>query len=88
MDPIDRLLEKMYEECPVLKDTRFLKRYPGIRDAASFLYSYLNSGRKIKAFEEMGIETLPEYLSLLEKGEDLKAYSTYRSMLRIFGFKD
>ena len=83
MATIDKLLDNMEYECPILKNKKFLIKYPGIENVASFFYSSLQAKRP-NAIGKMGL-TLKEYLDKLNKG-DKQAINLYSKTKYICGF--
>lgn len=85
MDPTDKVLEGMFQECPQLKDESFLKSFPGVCDVASFFYSTTEHVALPPALKEMGINSVGEYICKMDEG-DVKAIELYKKVKDICNF--
>jgi hypothetical protein len=81
---IDAELRQLREECPILLDQSFLKRFPGVWNVASFIYAQRRQGTP-PALTRAGVETMSEYLENLRDGDE-KALEIYNSAKFILGW--
>jgi len=81
---IEAELKQLREECPILLDQDFLKRFPGVWNVASFIYAQRRQGTP-PALTRAGVETMSEYLENLRDGEE-RAVEIYESAKLILGW--
>lgn len=70
MDTIDKQIEKILQDCPILSDTDFQKQYPGILSVAGFLDSssktHYQSKKKFKPFDDLGVDNITGYIAQIK----------------------
>ncbi|MBU1251981.1 MAG: hypothetical protein KJ905_04160 [Nanoarchaeota archaeon] len=90
MTTIDEEIDQMVKECPILLDEDFQRQHPGIIEVAGFLDVVAKEERRdigsYKLFDDLGIETIGEYLALISSG-NLKARKVYEKVRDICRFE-
>ena len=75
MSTIDESIQKMLQDCPILLNEDFKKKYPGIIKVAGFLDSaarvhYREFGA-YRPFDRLGVNDIKDYIELIAKEDSM-----------------
>ena len=77
-------IEKLFNDCPILLDERFVEKRPGIREVACFLDPIARSSYEtygsFQLFNNLLVRNVPEYVGLIYDGNPgaIRSYEKIR----------
>lgn len=79
----------MLEDIPMLRDSEFTSRFPGIENVAGFIASAADGtesqGVRYPLFRDLEIRDINDYINLLNRNDEL-AIKKYKAIKGLLGF--